>query len=524
MELRRQLTIVRHWLWLIVACVLLAGGTAYIVSSSLPKTYTGQTTLIVGQSLTALNPDPNALLASQRLSLTYATVATSTSVLQRVIIDTRLPITTDDLKSHISANAPANNTLIYISADWGDPQTAADIANAVAAELIAVSPTIQGQEGDVLAFVKQELAALQAQIQDTQAQVQQLSSLETRTPEQDAQLQVLETRLTQLQSSYASLLQFSSNSASNQLTVLDYAVPPTEPSGPRVLLNTVLAAVLGLLIALGIAFLVDYLDDTVKSPEDVQEAAGVATLGAIVRMKGEKGKNFTLTTIQNPRAPATEAFRTLRTNLEFASVDAPLKTILVTSAVPAEGKTTVASNLAVVFAQTGKRVILLDADLRRPGVHRTFDLPNSYGLTNLLRPEEVPLETVTQTIPEPNLQVITTGALPPNPAELLGSQRMKDVLARLQEAADIIVVDSPPLQLVTDAAVLASELDGTLLVIDAGRTRKGAVRQAQEALDRVGARILGAAVNRLSDRAGGYYYYQYYGNYSTAASITPPSP
>jgi capsular exopolysaccharide synthesis family protein len=238
----------------------------------------------------------------------------------------------------------------------------------------------------------------------------------------------------------------------------------------------------------------------------------VPALGAISRIKPEKGKPYVLTTIEYPRSPATEAFRTLRTNLEFTSVDKPLRSILITSAVPGEGKTTVSSNLAVVFAQAGKRVMLLDADLRRPGVHRAFALPNAFGLTNLLRTDGHITENVLHRV-QPNLRVMTTGALPPNPAELLGSQRMRQIIREALAACDVLIIDSPPLQVVTDAAVLSAEVDGTLLVVDSGRTRKGAVRQAREALNRVGANVLGVVVNRLSARSGQYYYYQYYGAY-----------
>lgn len=518
MEFRGQLEVVRHRFWLIAACVLLAGITAYVVSASLPKTYTGTVTLIVGQSLTATNPDPNALLASQRLSVTYATVATTGPVLQKVIDSLQLSITVDELRDRVRASAPANNTLIYISADYGDPSGAAAIANRVADQLIAVSPTIQGHQADVQTFVDGQLTSTQQQLQGIQAEIDQLTVLGTRTPEQEQQLQTDEARLITLRSAYSSLLQFSSNSAANLLSVVDPAIAPTSPSGPRVLLNTLLAAMVGLLIALGVAFLLEYMDDTVKSPEDVREVAGVAALGAIVQLRLDKGRQYALTALQEPRAPATEAFRTLRTNLEFASVDAPLRTILVTSSLPSEGKTTVAANLAVVFAQTGKRVILLDADLRRPGVHRVFDLPNAFGLTNLLRAEELTVDSVAQSVPEENLRVITSGALPPNPAELLGSNRMQELIKRVVAEADVVIVDSPPLQVVTDAAILASHLDGTLLVIGSGRTRKGSVRQARETLDRAGAHILGAVVNRLSERAGTYYYYRYYGNYDNTVA------
>ena len=180
-----------------------------------------------------------------------------------------------------------------------------------------------------------------------------------------------------------------------------------------------------------------------------------------------------------------------------------------TSAVPREGKTTTSVNLAVAFAQAGKRVILVDADMRSPAIHRVFELPNSHGLTTLLRAASPDIASVAHSYEEPNLRIITSGPPPPNPAELLGSQRMRDLLARMATEADLIVVDSPPLQAVTDAAVLSASLDGALLVIHSGRTRRGAVRQAREALDRVGARVLGAALNRVANRATGDYYSRY---------------
>jgi capsular exopolysaccharide synthesis family protein len=277
--------------------------------------------------------------------------------------------------------------------------------------------------------------------------------------------------------------------------------------------------VVGIVLAVGLAFFIEYLDDTVKSPDAVTEVIGVPTLGVITRMKPERkgAAAQRLMTVTAPRSAAAEAYRALRTNLEFASVDAPLESLLVTSAIPGEGKTTSASNIAAAFAQAGRRVLLLDADMRRPGIHRMFELPNSHGLTNLLRSEEPTIASVAHVV-DPNLRVITTGPLPPNPAELLASQRMDHVLELLLRDSDLLVVDSPPLHAVTDAAILASHVTGTLIVIDAGRTRRGALRQAKEALDRVGARLLGAVLNRLSERARGGYYYYSYGEYSVASS------
>jgi non-specific protein-tyrosine kinase len=198
-----------------------------------------------------------------------------------------------------------------------------------------------------------------------------------------------------------------------------------------------------------------------------------------------------------PRSSFAEAYRTLRTNIEFASLDTPVRTLLVTSSAPGEGKTVTAANLAIVFAQSGRTVILVDADLRKPGVDSIFGLPNTRGLTDLLRHQSINVDAVANATEQDNLRVVTTGPLPPNPAELLGSKRMQTVVQRLQQAADLVIFDSPPLLAVTDAAVMGSFLEGTLLVIDAARGRRRLVRMGREALSRSGANTLGAVLNRV---------------------------
>jgi capsular exopolysaccharide synthesis family protein len=211
-------------------------------------------------------------------------------------------------------------------------------------------------------------------------------------------------------------------------------------------------------------------------------------------------------------------------NLEFASVDAPLHTLLVTSAAPGEGKTTTASNLAVAFAQSGRRVLLVDADLRWPGVQKYFNLPNVYGLTTLLRGEETDVNAVAQSSEQANLRILTTGQLPPNPAEQLGSQRMQAVLGLLRQSADLVIFDSPPLQAVADAAVLSAFTDATLLVIDAGHSRRRHVRMASATLIRAGARVLGVVLNRVADEQAFHYYPGHLGESDMSPPGRPPVP
>ena len=521
MDLRRQLAVARTWLPLLVASVVLAGAAAFLVTSQMQKVYEAQATLIVGQSLSSANPDYTQLLASQRLSATYASIATTRPLLGNVATKLGLAETPDQIASRVRAEAALESALLTVTAQDSDPARAAALANAVAAELIAASPAVQGRASDFQASVDEQIKSTQAQIAALQADAQALSSLPTRTPAQDATLDTLQGRLISLRTSYSALLAFSSSSESNLLTIVEPAVAPGSPVSPRPLLNTLLGAVLGLLFAVTLIVLVTHLDDTVRRPDDVEAITSLPTLGAVMRIPSRQRKSefYRLVTLLYPRSSAAEAYRKLRTNVEFASVDIPLATLLVTSSVPGEGKTITAANLAVVFAQAGHRVLLVDADLRKPGVDKVFSLSNTKGLTDLLRGGGPNVDAVAQPTEQDNLRVVTTGPLPPNPAELLASQRMRTVAEELRAGVDLVIFDSPPLQAVTDAAVLSSFLDGTLLVVGAGIGRRGAVRLGRAALAQAGANVLGVVVNRLRDRDVAADYGSYYG---TESESVPP--
>ncbi|MFZ5915755.1 MAG: CpsD/CapB family tyrosine-protein kinase [Chloroflexota bacterium] len=217
--------------------------------------------------------------------------------------------------------------------------------------------------------------------------------------------------------------------------------------------------------------------------------------------------NVSLITITDPRSPASEAYRTLRTNLEFFSLDAPIRTLLVTSPGAEEGKSTVLANLAVTLAQVGKQVILADCDLRRPSQHALFGLDNTTGLTTMMLDEGAQSELPLRQSGVDGLRLLPAGPTPPNPAELLGSRRMKEALTALLEQADLVLLDAPPVLAVTDALVLAVQTDGVLLVVKAGATRRDHVQQARERLERVNARVVGAVLNNAptDERLQGYY-------------------
>ena len=523
MDILRELAILRSRLPVIIIVVIVAAVAAFGYSNVQPKVYEADATLVVGQSLSAVSPDYTTLLASQSLSTTYATVATTRPQLQQVIDSLKLSTNPTDLAKRVSASAAIDSTLITITADDSDPAQAASIANALAAALIAVSPSVQGRETDVQKFVDADLQTTQAAIVAAQTEANGLNALSVRTAAQDARLAVLQADLTSLQSTYATLLGFSSAGSANLVTVIQPAVAPASPISPRPLLNVLIAVLLSLLLVAAVIMLLAYLDDRVQTPEAAEDLTGLPTLGTVLTMTGKDGDRseiYRLATLVYPRSAAAEAYRTMRSNVDFTSVDAPLRTLLITSAVPGEGKTVTAANLAIAFAVSGRRVLLIDADLRRPSLHKIFDLPNAQGLTNLLQSDQVSLEALVHSNLHERLKVLTSGPLPPNPAELTGSERMRRVVERLKSTADLVIVDSPPLQAVTDAAILSSYMDGTLLVIDSSKTHRSTIRQAREALAKANARVIGVVLNRVSNQryTADHPYSAYYDDNETAAS------
>ncbi|SEC11450.1 CpsD/CapB family tyrosine-protein kinase [Paenibacillus sp. GP183] len=227
-------------------------------------------------------------------------------------------------------------------------------------------------------------------------------------------------------------------------------------------------------------------------------------------MSQSTNKNPLITDV-NPKSPISESYRTLRTNIQFSAVDEDLKVLMVTSAGPGEGKSTTIANLAVAYAQSDKKVLLIDADLRKPTMHHTFRLTNRWGLTNLLT-NQAEIEEVINSSSIPNLDVLTSGPIPPNPSEILSSKRMNTLLEELKKRYDIILIDSPPAIAVTDAQILATRCDGVILVIDSGKVKREIALKAKANLEHVQARLLGVVLNNVDRKNKDAYYYYYYGN------------
>lgn len=293
---------------------------------------------------------------------------------------------------------------------------------------------------------------------------------------------------------------------------------PARPAKPRRRLSLMLAGILGLGLGIALCFFVEYLDTTVKTKEDIEALIPAPVLGYVPSLQDGQvvdGKSSTgpleLMSVERPRSAAAEGFRSIRTALSFTRSGKKCHQFVVTSALPSEGKTLVSINIALALAQTGKKVLLVDADLRRPRIHKIFGLESSPGLSNLLAgDEELAVDAVIRKPGLENLHVIASGPIPPNPAELLSSARMGDILKELSGPFDYVVFDSPPVINVTDASVLCQRVDGGLLVVRAFATDRSAVGRARELLDGAGARVLGVVVNGADTPRGAYQYEQYY--------------
>ena len=311
----------------------------------------------------------------------------------------------------------------------------------------------------------------------------------------------------------------------NNVRIMDSAVPNPGPVKPRPFANLALALVVGLMLGVAAAVGAEALDNTIKSQEEVEAVLGVPVLGMLPIMgertlgnkaSPEEQKQRDLSVFHDLRSAAAEACRSIRTNLMFLSPDAPLKTLVVTSPGPEEGKTTTAINLAITMAQAGGRVLLVDTDLRRPRIHRAFGMKNVIGISNAVVGEKSLEEVVFQTV-VPNLDVCPCGPLPPNPAELLHTRKFKDLMAECGRRYDRIIFDSPPTSAVTDPVIVGHLADGVVLVVRAGHTTREAALFARRQLEDAKAQLLGCIINQVnpSDPYYNYYYrsYQYGGYY-----------
>ncbi len=507
-DIRQYLGLIWQWAWLIILITILAGVIAFFVSQQITPIYQASTTLLVNEAPSTRTTDYTSVLASERLTRTYAEMMLTQPILATVNEQLTLGVNFEALRSSISVEPIKDTQLIQIKIDSIDPNRAAMIANT----LVSVfSSQIQSLQAERFMVSKQ---SLQDQLANIDSQIQHFTEQLARTSDATERDRI-ESNAAQYRQIYSNLLlsleqvRLAEAQTTSTVVQVEPAIPNSTPIRPKIINNTVIAALLAMLLTIGLIFTIEALDDTIKTPDEVNKILHQPVLALIAHHTFEEGKPITEA---QPRSPVSEAFRTLRTNVQYASVDRPLRTLLITSPDPGEGKTTIAVNLALVLAQSGRRVILIDADLRRPAIHRQFRLPNKMGLSTLFFQSEVKLDGILQLTRIPNLSLITSGDLPPNPSELLGSQKMHLILEKTQALADVVIIDTPPTLAVTDASVLMQVVDGALLIIQPGVTRMGTAMGAIEQFQRVGSKILGVVFNNV-ELSRGRYRYRYYKDY-----------
>lgn len=297
----------------------------------------------------------------------------------------------------------------------------------------------------------------------------------------------------------------------NNVTIIDPAEEPNAPVSPNKKLNLALGAIIGLVLGCGIAFAIEFFDNKIRYPEDLLKKYDLPILGAIPDIENlededyvQKGNKY----IISETSKIFEAYRSTRTNVLFANVDKPYKSILVTSSIPGEGKTSFSTNLAMAFARAGHKTIIVDLDLRKPRMHRAFKINTVKGLTSILA-ADVDFDRVVQKNVYENLDVLPAGIRPPNPAELLGSNAMQTLLETLKENYDVVILDSPPVSVFTDAAVIAGKVDAALYVVALGVAGYNELSRGIDSLEKVNTNIIGFAMMRVETDAKGREYYNY---------------
>jgi polysaccharide biosynthesis transport protein len=507
LNLQDYVRILRQRKWVVALFVVLAV-LASIGYCKLQKAqYTGTAQLLLTPQLSttildATDPSANASSATSNVD-----VPTDTQVIESTAVEESAARTVSH-PPKVAVSEVGITDVVTVSTTSTDPKVAAAAANAYAHAYLAVQ---QSQSVTSLTsaskLVSSHIASVASEITRLDQQIAATTgpaavALESQIPSLESQLSTYQEELAQY-NFYASL-----NTGGGQ--VITPAKVPTSPSSPKTAEDAVIAGFLGLLIGVGVALLREYFDDRIRTKQELDGIfKGIATLGTIPLIPDWKEKkDAVLVTIGEPHSSAAEAYRSLRTAIQFVGMDRPTRLVQFTSPTAADGKTTTLANTAVTLSQAGLRVVVVCCDLRRPRVHEFFGLKNDIGFTSVLL-GDTPLEEALQQVPDcPGLHLLASGPKPPNPSELLGNPRTRKLLESLADLSDIVLIDSPPLLPVTDPTVLAGVVDAVVLVVSMGTSTKSGVVAALENLGRVNAPLVGVVLNRVP-QTDSYTYYRY---------------
>ncbi|MCO5223480.1 MAG: polysaccharide biosynthesis tyrosine autokinase [Thermomicrobiales bacterium] len=516
----------RRWWWLLLLAPLVAGSVAFFQVSRQQELYSASSTIEINPPSTGTD---QYTYYDGSIVATYRELITTDGVLAPVIEKLDLPLTTNQLRAKISTAPIANTRLMRISVSDPNPETAAILANNVAAQFQTFAEDRSRElAGPYREALGQQIAETAGKIATTQQMIENLVQNEDiNSPDVASQLNTLRTQLTDLQNTHRQLLVTANTmdlqeaGAQTGVVVVQEAEAPSAPYAPNKRLYTLLAILAGLCIGVGAVFLLEYLDNTTKVDTPYNELIGAPLMTTIPIVPSMTKLPHQLFILDQPMSPESESMRLLRANVEFAVANSDVKTLAVTSAGPSEGKSTVVANLAVAMSQAGYKVVVVDADMRRPAQQEAFNLSNERGLSTLLARSDVEWQSVARMNADLDLKVITSGPIPPNPGDLLKSPRFAALLGTLADEADMVIVDTPPALAVSDALVVADVATDVLLVARSGETRVDRLQAAVDALPET-AHVIGVALNyQKRSRAESYYYY--YGRDDSSSGSTPSS-
>jgi succinoglycan biosynthesis transport protein ExoP len=504
LDIRHYLVLLLRHKWTIVLTAMVTAMVAGVISLTISPTYAATAVVRIAAGSGGRVEYADYMYAD-RLMNTYAKMITSRPVLEEVSANLGLNTTPS-----VDVEVVRDTELLRITAESPEPFVAQSVANALANLLVTQSQALYSGGGksareilnDLITQSESELARLRAErdrLTGGNPATPDASQIETL----NGSIQLKEQTLALLLAQYENA-QLTEAVRANAVSIVELAELPIDPSKPNKKVTVLLGTLIGLLAGLGLALLFENSDSRLHSTEDIRAAAGLPILGRIPTAT-TKHQQHPLLLSATGFSIEYEAYRGLRTNLLALGSEGKLKTLAVTSADRGEGKSTIIANLALTFAKAGRQVLLIDADLRIPMLHKMFVLPNEAGLSQILDGEVAWTDAV-RNVSVPNLNVITSGLPPDNPTELLGSTRMQELLGQALSQFDLVLIDTPCLLSVTDAAVLSSVVGGMLLVINRGKTHREEVHAALGQLADVKANIIGVIVNR-AERSRKYYYY-----------------
>jgi non-specific protein-tyrosine kinase len=515
LEFRSYAVLLKRRVWLIFLSITLSTFFAFLASHLVTPVYRSSVKVLLNQSaFTQASVNYGLLLGSEGLVRTYSLLLQDPHVLNTVIANLNLPYSSTTLARNVSVTVLFSTQLLVLNVDDTDPQLAATIANELINVFIVQQHDLKASRYTALEqSLTQELAKLQNDINDTQNAI--VASGSATTSAQQEQQNKLQIALNQYHDSYATLLdKYTTMHIAETQTTIDFTIiEPAKanpvPIRPDYSLNLVIGATLGFLIALFITTAVEYVDDSIKSSDQLEKILHVPTLSFIGNIK----KSQLISDLAEPFG-LSEAYRVLWANISFSEVDMPIRSLMFTSSQSNEGKSNTVANLAVAVAQAGKRVILVDANLRRPNLHNIFQRPNQVGLTTaLLDPTSAVTDYMAVTSTE-NLLLLPSGPLPFNASELLGSNRMEKLLEDLKQYTDLVLLDTTALLGVSDAILLGRMCDASVLIVDASATQIRVLKKTKIQIAQAGIKLLGTVFNRVSITHGEYAFYTYNYSYS----------